>query len=88
MTFAQLVTDPKNGILAIITDILVPVLMAMCLVAFMWGVINYFLIHGSEEKSRAEGRQFMIWSVLALALMFSLWTVIKFLLSTLGILRV
>jgi hypothetical protein len=88
MTFAELVTDPNKGILAVITDILVPVLMAMCLVAFMWGVINYFFINGGKEDSRAQGRQFMIWSILALALMFSLWGVIKFLLSTLGILRV
>lgn len=85
MTFKDLVTGP-SGALALISTVVVPLIVTLSFGVFIWGVVKYLFLHGSEEKSREEGRWFMLWGIMGLALLFSTWTIVKFLLSTLGIL--
>lgn len=85
MTFRQLVEGP-SGILSVIQLVVVPLIITLCFLVFIYGVVKYFFIQGDQDKSRSEGRQYMLWGILALAIMFSTWGIISFLLSTLGIL--
>lgn len=81
MTFAQFI----NGMIDAINSAIVPVIFALAFAAFIWGVMNYFFVHGDEETKRAEGKKFVLWGILGLAVMFSVWSIVNMLLSTLGI---
>ena len=50
---------------------LIPMMMALATIGFFWGVIKY-LYAGSTEKL-AEARYYIIFSIIALAVMFSVW---------------
>lgn len=84
MTFAQFVGNGSSGIIGLLNVVVVPVIFAIVFATFVWGVLNYFFLHGGNETKRQEGRQFILWSILGMVLLFSLWGVLNILLSTLG----
>ncbi len=85
MTFAQFVGDGNSGIIGAMSTAVVPVIFAFAFAAFVWGVMRYFFINGGDETKRAEGRQFVLWGILGLVVLFSVWALVNILLSTLGI---
>ncbi|MFZ3043887.1 MAG: hypothetical protein WA058_02135 [Minisyncoccia bacterium] len=85
MTFAQFVGSGSSGIIGVLNTVVVPLIFAFAFVAFIWGVIQYFFLHGDEEKSRGAGRQFILWGILGMVVLLSVWGLVRLLLSTLGI---
>ena len=85
MTFAQFVGSDATGIIGVLNTIVVPVIFTLAFLVFVWGVVNYFFLHGGEEGKREEGRQFILWGILGMVVLFSVWGIIRMLLSTLGI---
>jgi hypothetical protein len=63
----------------------VPIIIGLAFAYFIWGVADYFIIHGDDETSRANGRQFVLWGVIGFVVLFSVWGIVWLLLSTLGI---
>jgi len=60
-----------------IIDILIPIAFAAGLLFFFWGLAMYIASAGNEEK-KAEGRNIMIWGVVALFVMSSVWGLVNF----------
>lgn len=85
MTFKDFVGNGTTGIIGAINTVIIPVIFALAFAAFVWGVVKYFFIHGSEENSREEGRNFILWGLIGMAVMFSVWGFVNIMLSTLGI---
>lgn len=85
MTFAQFIGSGSTGIIGLINVVIVPFIIAISFFVFVWGMVNYFFIHGGEDAKREEGRQFIFWGILGMVLLFSLWGVVNLLLSTLGL---
>jgi hypothetical protein len=65
------------------TQSIVPLIFSVALVVFLIGVVRFIQATGSAE--REEGRQFMIWGVVALAVMFGVWGLVKILGATFGV---
>lgn len=86
-SFKDFIGSGSNGIIGILNTIVVPVIFTLSAFVFIWGVMNYFFLHGGEEGKREEGRQFALWGILGMVVLFSVWSIIKILLSTLGIAR-
>lgn len=87
MTFAQLVGVPggSTGIIGVLNVVVVPVIITLAFVVFISGVIRYFFINGDEEGSRAQGREFVMWGLIGMVVLFSVWGLVNIVLSTLGI---
>lgn len=85
MTFAQFVGSGTTGIVGVINTVIVPVIFAFAFVAFVWGVVSYFFLNGGDEKKREEGRQFVLWGILGMVVLLSVWGFVNLVLSTLGI---
>jgi len=56
---------------------LVPLAIGVAVIVFIWGMIVFIGNSGSEEK-RAEGRHRMIWGVIALFAIVSVWGLVGF----------
>lgn len=70
MTFAELVT--------LITDLirtLVSVLIGVGLVIFLWGIVKY-IYQSANTKARGYGRDMMVWGLVALFVMVSVWGIL------------
>lgn len=85
MTFAQFVGNNSTGIIGAINFVVVPMILTIAFLYYVWGIVRYLIINASDETSRSEGRNFAFWGVLALALMFSVWGFVNLALSTFGL---
>jgi hypothetical protein len=65
--------------------IVIPVLFSLALGAFVWGVMKYFFLDSDSEEGRRQGRQFILWGLVGMVLLFSAWGVVYILLDTLGL---
>jgi len=61
-----------QGIIANVTKILI----LIATIVFAWGVILYISAAGDEEKIK-EGRQYIIWGIIGLAIIISVWGIVK-----------
>ena len=85
MTFAQFVGSGSTGIIGILNTVVAPIIFALAFLVFVFGIVKYFFIHGGEDTKRAEGRQFILWGILGMVVLFTVWGFVNILLSTLGI---
>ena len=67
-----------------IVDTLIPVVFAIALLVFFWGLAKYILAAGSEE-AKAEGRRIMIGGIIALFIMSAIWGIVTFIGEATGI---
>lgn len=75
----------SDSIVGIINSILVPVLIAIAFITFLWGVYKYFILGAAEEKSRTDGRQFVLWGIIGFVIILSLWGIVNLFMGTLGL---
>lgn len=64
----------KSNIIGIINNILVPVLIAIAFVTFLWGVYKYFILPDGE---REEGRQFIMYGIIGFVIIVSVWGLVN-----------
>jgi len=72
------------GAIARIVGALVPILITIALVAFFWGLVRY-LYKAGGEKGTKEGKDLMIWGLIALFVMVSVWGIVRLAQDSLGI---
>jgi hypothetical protein len=63
---------------------IVPFLFTLATAAFIWGIIQFFLNPENEEK-RKNGKSYMIWGIIALFVMISMWGLVGVLSNTFGV---
>jgi uncharacterized membrane protein YidH (DUF202 family) len=63
---------------------LVPVLVTISLLVFIWGVIRYTTA-GDDEERRKQARQVMIYGIIAVFVVVSIWGIVTLLQQLLGI---
>ncbi len=64
-----------------IINMLVGVLAALALVVFFIGLVRYIKDSG-DAKGHAEGRERIIWSLIALFILFSIWGILMLMTET------
>ncbi|MFQ5662115.1 MAG: hypothetical protein ACE5F2_02590, partial [Candidatus Paceibacteria bacterium] len=67
-----------------LVNALVPIAIGFAVLFFFWGLAKYILNAGDEEK-KSEGRNIMIWGLIALFIMVSIWGIINVLAETFGV---
>ena len=72
-------------IVCIINSAIIPLLFAVAVIMFVWGVIKFFIINSDEEAKRAQGKQYMVWGIIGLAVMLSIWGLVNILGVTFGV---
>jgi len=86
--FADFQGDKKLGgmflyLTCIIRDTVIPLLFAIAIVAFVWGVVK-FIAHSEDEAKRESGKQLMIWGIVGLTVMLGVWGLVGIVGGTFG----
>ncbi|MBL1434331.1 hypothetical protein COB87_002060 [Candidatus Wolfebacteria bacterium] len=79
------VEDLASDIITFINETLIPLVFALALIVFIWGLFQSFIIGGTNEEKRAEGKQLMMWGIIAFAVMVSVWGLVNILTGTLDL---
>jgi hypothetical protein len=87
-TFAFAALDGVKGLIGDVKDILnllEPVIFALALFFFFWGIIQFIRNEAGSDKTRAEGQRKILWGIIALFVMFSIWGILNFVGGLVGI---
>ncbi|MEI7810277.1 MAG: hypothetical protein WCI41_01830 [bacterium] len=82
--------NQQVGIQAVICKIgeilntLIPILIVLGVVYFVWGVIQY-VIFASDEEAKKAGRNKMIMGIIGLVVIVGMWGLVKIVTSTFGL---
>ncbi len=66
-----------------ILNSIIPILIVLGVVYFVWGVITYVI--SSDEEAKSAGRNRMIWGIIGLAVIVGLWGLVGILGNTFGV---
>ncbi len=73
-TFASLVNAFTNGVISALSGLF----LALGVIAFLYGVVEYIWARRKgDEKALADGNKFMVWGLVALFVMFSVYGIIN-----------
>lgn len=81
---AATLEDSKIGqflkeILNLVDSLLIPLLFAIALLAFLWGVVQFLIAGAADEERREKGKKFVVWGIIGLAVMSSVWGLVNLL---------
>ncbi|MDP3763843.1 MAG: hypothetical protein Q8Q92_04385 [bacterium] len=65
-------------------QVVIPVIAGLALLVFFWGLFKFILRVGGDEKAVTEGKSLMIWGLIALFVLVSIWGIMRFLSGELG----
>lgn len=71
-------------LISFINNLLIPLLLTGAFFFFVFGVYKYFIEGGTSEEKRGEGQKFVLWGVIAFAVIFSVWGLVGILVRSLG----
>ncbi len=66
-------------------SILTPVVVALALLAFFWGLAMYVLHFTGDDKDKKKGREMMVYGLVVLFVMISVWGIVNILQNTFGL---
>jgi hypothetical protein len=73
-----------ESILSFINDVLIPVVLGVAFLVFIWGVFKFFILGGSDSEKQAEGKSLMIYAVAGFVIILSFYGLVNFLTQGLG----
>lgn len=84
MAFAQNLGNIESLLKSIgkLIDIALPIVVAVGLLAFFWGLVKFIF---GGESAKDEGKSLMLWGIVALFLMVSVWGIVKWIGFQVGI---
>ncbi|MBX4188991.1 pilin [Candidatus Parcubacteria bacterium] len=85
LAFAQLqnVNNLLLGLKTLVNTAL-PIVVGLALLAFFWGLAK-FIFSADDEEKRKEAKSLMIYSIIALFVMVSVWGLVRFIGNALGV---
>lgn len=76
-----------SDLIKIILDLIklaVPVLVGIALLVFFLGLTKFIFRLGGDEKAVTEGKSLIIWGLVALFIMVSIWGLLRFVYGEFG----
>jgi len=86
VTLAQFgeINDFLGDVSSFINGTLIPLVFAVALLMFIYGMFKFFILGGDDEDNRSDGKQLMIYSIIGFVLMVSIFGIVNLLASGLG----
>ncbi len=80
----------NTGILGLLDQVnlilskLLPLIITLTLIVFLWGIFK-FVMSGGDTEQRREARGYIIWGIIALFVMVSVWGLVNILSRTVNL---
>lgn len=86
VTFAQFggINDFLDDVSSFINGTLIPLVFAIALLIFIWGIFKYFILGGGDDSSREEGKKLMLWAIIGFVIMVSVFGIVNLIAGGLG----
>ena len=74
-----------NNILLFTNNILIPFILGIGFLVFVWGMFRYFIAGGANEEAKEQGKSLMIYAILGFLLIIVFWGIINLLAQSTGL---
>lgn len=74
-----------EGLILLINGYLIPLMIAIAVLAFIWGVTKYFILNSDNEESRNEGKMLMLYAIIGFVVIVALWGIVAFVAAAIGV---
>ena len=68
----------------LIINPLILFLFALAVVYFLWGVLEFLMNQGNDEK-KTSGKSHMLWGIVGIVIMMGVWTILGMIINTFNI---
>lgn len=93
ITLAQLATSGDGGpfeqllinILDFTNDILIPFILGIGFLFFVWGMFRYFIMGGANEDAKEQGKSLLVSATIAFVVIIVFWGIINLLAGSTGL---
>lgn len=75
----------SDSIIGIINSALVPLLIAVAFIVFLFGVYKYFIAGADKDTEREEGRKFALSGIIGFVIILSVWGLVAIVRNTLNL---
>ena len=69
----------------LINNVLIPLVIALALLVFFFGVFNYFILGAGNEEKRETGKKYMLYGIIGFVVILALWGIVQLLINIFGI---
>lgn len=83
LVLAAGVNDLIDSVYDVVGNFLIPIGFGLCIFYFFWGIFKYLRNTNSNEKE--ESRKILVWGVIGMFVVFSIWGIIELIKGELGI---
>ena len=73
-----------DNVLGFIDGVLIPLILGLAFLMFVWGVFKFFILGGSDEEQQTKGRSLMIYAVAGFVLILAFYGIVNVLVNGLG----
>lgn len=80
-SFGQLLAD----FLVFINNVLIPFIIGIGFLSFVWGMFKYFILGGADEEKKLQGRSLMVHATLGFVLIIIFFGIVNLLSSSTGL---
>ncbi len=71
------ITSLFENFIKFINETLIPLVFALALLVFFYGIFKYFILGGGDEGSREQGKSLMLWAIIGFVVMVSIWGIVN-----------
>ena len=73
-----------DAFLGFIDSVLLPVILGLAFLMFVWGVFRFFVLGGSDEEAQQKGKSLMLYAIAGFVLILSFYGIVSVLTNGLG----
>ena len=78
------VNDFLDDISTFINGTLIPLVFAVALLMFIYGIFKYFILGGADDDEREAGKKLMLWAIVGFVVMVSVFGIVNLIAGGLG----
>ena len=73
------------GLLLLINNYLIPFLISLAVLFFIYNIVRYFILQSHDVEGRTAARQLALWGIIGLTFIMAFWGIIYFVIQGFGI---
>jgi len=72
-------------ILVFIDDYIVPLLISIAVLVFLWNLFRFAILQGLTDEGRERARRHMLWGIIAFVIILGIWSITGILVEVLNV---
>ena len=77
--------DLLSNILGFINGVLIPFILGIGFLVFVWGMFRYFIAGGADDEAKTQGKSLMVYATLGFVLIIIFWGVVNLVAGSTGL---